>query len=845
VLFAIARFCVRHRLFVTVFWVAALVASGVLANRLGARYENDFRLPASESREAFEVLQSEFPDQSGDTIRVVFRSDSSIFDPEIKAAIEELMAEVRNQPHVSSVRTPYDPGAVVSGDQRVALVTVNLAEPAINLPREDLAHLRDTLLGANRSGLQVEAAGNAIGLADMPEFGRSEIVGLLVAVVVLLVAFGSAVAMGLPIVTAVLTLAIAMSVIASFSHAISIPMFAPDLARMIGLGVGIDYALLVVTRFRQNLHGGIEPKEAAVLAIGTAGRSVLFAGLIVAISLAGLVTMGLSFVNGLAVAAATSVILAIATSLTILPVVLATLGHKVDALRIPVFSRDESEFRKSWSYRWSRAVQRRPWITAIAAAAALVFLAVPTFSINLGASDEGNQPKTKTQRRAYDIVSEAFGPGFNGSLLVVAQLESPVGDGVGLGGSPEEQGKGTDLGAAAGGGSTSGQQADMPGNPEEAASALSSTGRAPDAGGAAARPAGLPLPPAVATLVERLSQAENVQRVSPPIPSSSGKAFLLQVIPGTSPQDERTTDLIHHIRKNLAPELREQGLDIKVAGVTALFVDLSDYLGSRLPWLIGGVVALSFLLLMVVFRSLLVPLKAAIMNVLSIGAAYGVVVAIFQWGWLKGLFGIERTGPIEPFIPMMMFAILFGLSMDYEVFLISRIREEFDKTGDPHGSVSDGLAATARVISSAAAIMIAVFLSFSLNDNRIIKLFGVGLATAVLVDATIVRLALVPSTMELLGRANWWLPGFLARILPSISIESPENHVEEIGDRDTLEEKASEKPEGEGDSHRRQSGKLHKEGPAEADRGSEPNPEATGDGSAAEADARPDAIEAR
>ncbi|MER3454773.1 MAG: hypothetical protein C4318_06390 [Acidimicrobiia bacterium] len=747
-----AEFCVRHRLVVLLFWILILAGSFVLSSSLGPRYSNEFRLPHSESREAFEVLQSEFPDFKGEPVQIVFRSESGVFDPATKEEMQALFDRVKAFPYVSSVRSPYEGQGAVSKDQKVAFATIEFDREPTQIPREAIASLRDTIIEKSRPGMEVEAGGMAISRADMPELGSAEIVGLIVAVLVMLVGFGSFIATGLPIITALFTLATAISLIVGLSHAMTVPMFAPELARMIGIGVGIDYALLVVTRFRQNLHSGAGPTESAVGAIATAGRSVLFAGAIVAISLLGLAVMGLDFVNGMALSAGISVVLAIAVSLTLLPVALVTLGSKIDALRIPIFSRDESNYRKSWSYRWSRTVQRRPWAAAIVSGAALLLLALPTLSLDLGASDLGNVPRSKTQRRAYDLLSDAFGPGFNAPVLVV--IRTPQAESLAqetpqqIQGIQPESGPGNDLGTQ--------DQRIAPALQEERR-----LERVP-----------VPLPSSVESVHGSVASIPGVAQVTRPMPAPSGKAYLFQVIPSTSPQDSQTRQLIHFIRSLAADNRARGGPEVLVGGLTAAFVDLSDYLSQRLVWLIGGVVALSFFLLMVVFRSLLVPLKAAVMNVLSIGAAYGVVVAIFQWGWMKDLVGVEKPGPIEPFIPMMMFAILFGLSMDYEVFLISRIREEYDKSEDPKSSVADGLAATARVISAAAAIMVAVFLSFVWNDNRIIKLFGLGLATAIFVDATMVRLVLVPSTMELLGKANWWLPPWLDRVLPKISVEA-------------------------------------------------------------------------
>ncbi len=745
----IARFSVSHRTVVLGLWILAIVSAGVAASRLGPRYSNEFRLPASESQRVSELLESEFPDFRGQPVQIVFRSERGVADPETRQRMEDLFSKVGELPHVAGVRSPYQGGGGISPDGHVAFGTVELDVDPTEVPREDIATLRDTIVGASQPGLQVEAGGMVIGLADLPELGRAELVGLGVAVVVLLVAFGSVLATGLPIMTAIFTLATAMSLIVGLSHVLKVPIFAPDLARMIGLGVGIDYALLVVTRFRENLHAGADPKEASVMAIKTAGRSVLFAGIIVAISLLGLFAMGLDFVNGMAISAGMAVLLAIAASLTLLPVALVTLGHGIDKLKIPVFTRDESDFRRSWSHRWSRLVQRRPWTAATLSAGVLLTLAIPALSIDLGAADVGNTPTTRTQRRAYDLLSEAFGPGFNGPVIVLVRMPE--------GFEAETRGLGPSTPA--------------PGDPVAEGGAAPTGSAEAGGGGAHPIPEGMPpLPPSVREVYEGIAGLEGVVQVTPPLPAPSGSAFLMQAIPSWAPQEKETRELIHSMRE-YARNLSGEGGEVLVGGLTAAFVDLSDYLSERLVWLIAGVISLSFLLLTVVFRSLLVPLKAAVMNVLSIGASYGVVVAIFQWGWLKDLVGLERTGPIEPYLPMMMFAILFGLSMDYEVFLISRIREEYDRSGDANSSVADGLAATARVISAAAAIMVAVFLAFVANEQRILKLFGIGLATAIFVDATLARLVLVPATMQLLGRANWWLPSWLDRIIPTVRFE--------------------------------------------------------------------------
>jgi RND superfamily putative drug exporter len=496
------------------------------------------------------------------------------------------------------------------------------------------------------------------------------------------------------------------------------PGFTGQAGAMIGIGVGIDYALFIVTRYREALRGGRSPEEAVVQAIDTSGRAVLFAGTTVIISLLGLFVTGLPMIRGLAVGASLAVFMTMAASLTLLPALLGFVGRNIDRLRVPFAGRRRDPSR-TWSYRWSRVVQRRPVPALIGALVIVVTLAVPVFSIRLGFSDAGSNPTSDTTRRAYDLLSEGFGPGFNGPLLVAARIPGGRTDGAVL-----------------------------------------------------------------QRLSSDLNRMPGVAYASPPLASRSGDAAVLFVVPTTAPQDQATSDLVHRLRDLVVPHaVAGSSAVVKVGGATAGVVDFASYTARRLPLLIGVVLALSFLLLMVVFRSVVVPLKAVVVNLLSIGAAYGLIVAVFQWGWGMSLIGVGKAGPVEAWAPMMIFAIVFGLSMDYEVFLLSRIREEYDRTGDNASSVGSGLAATARVITAAAAIMVSVFGSFALGPDRAIKLFGLGLAAAVLIDATLVRLVLVPATMELLGWRNWWLPRWLDRVLPSVHVEPEASHGDEADRR--------------------------------------------------------------
>jgi RND superfamily putative drug exporter len=572
-------------------------------------------------------------------------------------------------------------------------------------------------------------------------------------------AFGSVLAMGLPIGTALIGLGVGTSLVIVLSNLLPMPDFTTSLVAMIGLGVGIDYALFIVTRYREGLENGLSVEDAVVDAVDTSGRAVIFAGITVIISLLGLFLMGLAFARGLAIGAVVGVLLMMIASITLLPSLLAMVKHRIDvttraalialiafvvfafvsvvATSLPIFfagiasavvitllsfvvkplrkavpKRVQKAKELTFWYRWSRFIQRRPWTAALAATAILLVLASPLASIRLGFGDNGNAPTDSTVRRAYDMLAEGFGPGFNGPLFITVQGETSA-------------------------------------NPDALAGFVNRIGTVPGIAFAQGVPA-----------------------------SQDGSLSLVIAYPTTAPQDEATTDLIRTLRNDFIPST---GVEAKVGGFTAASVDFADGIGGRMPLLFVGVLSLSFLLLMAVFRSVLVPLKAVIMNLLSIGAAYGVIVAIFQWGWGMNLIGVGKEGPIESWAPMMLFAIVFGLSMDYEVFLLSRVKEEYDRTGDNATAVADGLTATARVLTAAALIMVFVFSAFVLGYDRQLKLFGLGLATAVFIDATIVRMVLVPATMELLGDKNWWIPAWLNKLLPKIDVEG-HHHMALIND---------------------------------------------------------------
>jgi RND superfamily putative drug exporter len=707
----LARWCYRHRWRTVVLWILALVASMSLWIGAGGEYTSDFSLPGTETQEAVDLLEEKFPARSGDSASIVFKADAGVDDPPVRETMERLFAGVAQIPHVLTVAGPYtEEGArQISPDGQIAFADVQFDLGVGQIPLENIKALLDLGQQADGPGLQIEFGGGPIAQAQFEPPGGAESVGFLAAVVILLIMFGSVLAMLLPLVTAGIGIAIGLSLIQVLANFINVPNFTPQVASMIGIGVGIDYALFIVTRYRQRFQQGGDPEDSVVLALTTAGRAVVFAGIIVVISFLGILLMGFPFIEGIAVGGALAVLVTMLASITLMPAMIGFVGRNIDRLHIPRLRRVETTGRQSFWFRWSRIIQRRPWTTGLAGLAVLIVLTIPLFSIRLGLADAGNDPEELTTRRAYDLLSEGFGPGFNGPLILVAELSGPQ-----------------DLEAL---GSVTGAVQATPG----------------------------------------------VAFVSPPFPNdpTNPTAAVVTVYPTTSPQDEATESLVRRLRSDVIPGAEVgTGLDVLVGGFTAGGIDFTILSGDRLPLLIGAVIAVSFLLLLVVFRSLVVPIKAAIMNLLSIGAAYGVIVAVFQWGWLGELVGIGEPGPFEAWAPMMLFTILFGLSMDYEIFLLSRIREDYVRTGDNNLSVANGVANTGRVITAAAAIMIAVFLSFVLGfDIRQIKLIGLGLAVAVLVDATIVRMVLVPATMEVLGNANWWLPRWLGRIVPRVSVE--------------------------------------------------------------------------
>ena len=700
-LYRLGRHSARRPWLVIGLW--ALLAVIVIGSSVlvGRDMEDSFSAPGVDSQVAVELLSSSESNRAGVTARVlVAPTDGATFgDPTVDDELAEVRWELEALPNVLAVDT------TVSPDGRVALLGVQY--PVIEeVSVDDLERLKDAVAEARAgSALQVEAGGELFFNFEEAGGGGAELIGLAAAVVILLLAFGSVIAMGLPIGIAVFGLALGVSLMPLISHVVMIPTWAPQMGSMIGLGVGIDYALFLVTRHREFLAKGWAVDEAAGRAVATAGQAVIFAGGTVVIAILGLAVAGLPFLTAAGIATSVIVFVMVVASITLLPAFLGLSGEWINRLGIHRRGHHADGSASAGWRRWGRHVSRHAWVYAVGVTVALLALTAPILALQLGFPDEGTQPESRTERRAYDLAADGFGPGINGPLVIAVDL----GD------------AGTDV---------------------------------------------------LDTLADRVLADPGVAAIAPPeIDAAAGVASII-AFPSTTPQDDATYATVERLRADVFPVALE-GTDATahVGGQTASFGDVSQRVTQRLPWFIVAVVLLSFVLLMVVFRSILVPLKAALLNLLSIGAAYGVLVMVFQWGWGKDLIGLESTVPVVSFIPMFMFAILFGLSMDYEVFLLSRVREEYVEHGDNDEAVINGLAGTARVITSAALIMISVFAAFVLGDDPIVKMMGLGLATAIFVDATIVRVVLVPATMKLMGDANWWLPGPLARWLQRLDID--------------------------------------------------------------------------
>ncbi len=694
----------KHRKLTALIWVALLVGMLGWSQKIGSAYSDSFTLPNTQSKIALDLVTQHNPSEKGASIQVVFASKNGA--QITQSEVDPVDAKLQTLAHVTSVQSPFAANtSAISKDGTIAFSTVYLDSNGNSVPIPAIKAIIKSAQSFASPTLQIELLGNAVQQANQTKPGSSEGIALLAAGVILFVTFGSVVATLIPLLVAVVGLAILSSAVALMSHLVSTASFAPLLAALVGLGVGIDYALFIVTRFRQELHGGASVEDSVKTAVKTSGRAVLFAGIIVCIALLGLFTIHVSFLYGVAIAAALSVFVTMSAAITLLPALLSMVGHGVDRLSIPGRSKTTHDIETGRWARWAAGIQRKPIRYVVAGGLILIILCIPAFSIRMGSADSGNDPKGTTTRAAYDLLAKGFGAGYAGSIQLVAPISS--------------------------------------------ASDIAEMNK----------------------LSAAVASDADVASVSPAFPSSDQKIAMIQIYPKSSPESKATNNLITRLRKQIIPStITGTKLTVYVGGITAIFSDFATVLNSKLPLFIGSVVLLSFILLMFLFRSLLIPLKAAVMNLLSIGAAFGILVAVFQWGWNAGFLNI-KGGPIEAFLPVMLFAILFGLSMDYEVFLVSRIQEEYLISGDNSAAVRRGLAATGGVITAAATIMFSVFAAFVFGGERVIQEFGIGLAAAVAFDATVIRSMLVPALMQWWGPANWWLPPFLEKRMPKIKLD--------------------------------------------------------------------------
>ncbi|NUK08113.1 MMPL family transporter [Streptomyces lunaelactis] len=693
----LAAFSYTHRWRALILWVVVLVGITGASVAAGNAYHNDFSLPGTDSQQAQSVLEKHGSAQADAAVQIVVRATDGIRDGAVEGRVGTMLEKVAGLPSVTDVRSPYEDAAAVSKDGTVGYATVTLDGEAQNVPKEDVRKIIDTAASIEGEGVEAAVGGDAARGAEEAEGGAAEGAGILGALVILVFLFGSLVAASLPVVTALFAVGSSIGLIALASQFADVADFTPPIMMLVGLGVGIDYALLIFSRYRGELLKGAEPERATRAALDAAGRTVFFAGCTVIIALMGLVALGLGSLQGVALAVALTVLVTMAASLTLLPALLGIFGGRIQRQVAKRAAKARRVEGAGWR-RWATGVQRRPWAALVVSLVALGALAAPALDMRLGFADAGNDAESKSSRQAYDMLAEGFGPGFNGPLIVVAD----------------------------GGGTNAADQVRL-----------------------------------------ALEETTGIAAATGPIPTKDASVATVIAFPDSAPQVEETSRLVDRLRDDVFPPLEKStGVELLVGGPTAATEDFASTVSDRMPLFVAIVVGLSALLLLAVFRSVLIPLKAALLNLVSIGAALGAITLVFQEGW----FGVE-PGPIEAFIPVMIFAIVFGLSMDYEVFLLSRIHEEWERTKDPQGAVREGLAATGKVITAAAAIMIVVFSAFLLSPDRMLQQFGLGLAVAILLDAVVIRCLIVPAVMQLLGRSAWWLPAWLRRVLPKVELE--------------------------------------------------------------------------
>jgi RND superfamily putative drug exporter len=692
-------------------WVLIIVGIFAAAATLGGELQNKFTIPNSDAQKATDLLQKQFPARAGDSATIVFHTDGKLTDAQNKATVDKVIAAAKTVDRVTGAGDPFtQDGGAISPEGNVGFVDVQFNGQGWDLPAHVIPDFKDaTTAAAAGSSVQIAYTGGAV--QEQPQQGASELIGIGVAIIILLIVFGTLLPALIPIFLAILAVALGLSILTIAAGFTDFNTITPILASMIGLGVGIDYSLFILTRFRQALHDGATPKEAAAVAASTAGRAVIFAGATVAISVVGLVTIGLDFLTKMGIGASLSVLTSVAVAVTLLPAVLALLGHKVDRFKIPFIKTPDDSLaaaKQTAVARWGRFVTQRAWVFLIVPLIVMILFALPVLGINLGAADAGTAPKSTTQRVAYDWLAEGFGPGFNGPLIVAVDTKGDT---------------------------------------------------------------------AVAdTLQKAIADTPNVAAVTPAIPSPNKQAAIITVYAKSSPQDIATAELVDTLRSTTIPDaLKGTGATAYVGGATAAFEDIAATIYSNIPWFLLFVVGITVVILTMAFRSVIISIKAALTTILSCAAAFGILTLVFQEGYGASLIGLDKTGPIESFLPVIVFALIFGLSMDYEVFLVSRIREAFISGDTPREAITDGVATIGRVIIAAALIMASVFFAFMTGVDRTIKEFGLALGLAIILDAFVIRLTLVPALMHLLNEHAWWIPRWLDRILPRLTIEAPED----------------------------------------------------------------------
>ena len=780
-LYRIGRLCSRHHWPVIGLWIVVVIALVVSSRAIGEQNSNNLTLPGTGSTKATDLLEAKLPDRAYGTNPVVMEARTGkLTDSKNKQAVKDTVDSLKKQPLVNNAVSPLGKAgaAALSKDKTIGYISVTLSEGPQDLTEEDAQEIIDATSPASDAGLKVATGGYLGQAVSKADTESSEAIGLGAAVIILLFAFGTATAMVLPIVTAVLGLAASLSLIGFLGHIAEVPSVAPTLGTMIGLGVGIDYALFIVTRHKLQLKDGMELRESIARATATAGGAVVFAGGTVVIALVSLVFSGIPLVGTMGYSAAVAVVVAVLAATTLLPALLGALGPRINSLRVQLGKTHPDDHQPHGWRRWAQGVVNRPWRSLVASVGILLILALPVLNLDLGSTDNGELAKDTTARQAYDLIDKGFGPGANGPLLISVQLDSKAKPNQKNLNQINKKQKQENQQIAAQEQQLTEQleaegvppdQAEQQAKQQVQKQSSSSQQKLAQQKKEAESPA---TDPRLTKLENAIKKDPGIKSVSPAVLDKAGTAGILTAVATTAPSSSTTVDTVNRLRDDVIPKATKgEGVVANVGGQTAGYIDLASRIGDKLPQMILIVVGLSFIVLLLAFRSVLVPVKAALANLLSVAAAYGVVTFVFQEGHGASLIGLDGPVPIASYVPLIMFAILFGLSMDYEVFLMTQIQEHFKADNDAKKAIVDGLANTGRVITSAALIMVCVFSSFVLNGDAVVKQFGVGLAVAIAIDATIVRCMAVPAAMTLMGRAAWWMPSWLDRVLPRISIE--------------------------------------------------------------------------